>query len=157
MAVQRFSHLVLCVADLSRALAFYGEGLGFREVSRRERTGEAAETLLEMPGVVIEAVCLERDGVRIELLHYRRPTTVGGTAPRAMNARGFTHLSLRVESVDAVAAELERLGGRVLAHTRTRDPALRADAVFAIDPDGVRIELVEAPGDPSLAPGPGAV
>lgn len=156
MTVQRFSHLGLCVADLPRALAFYAEGLGFREVSRLEIAGEAAETLLALPGVVLEAVYLERDGLRLELLHYRRPTrpadAVGG-APRPMNAPGLTHLSLRVEHVDAVADALEGLGGRVLRDTRTHNPERRAGAVFVLDPDGTRIELVEATGDPSRTPG----
>jgi catechol 2,3-dioxygenase-like lactoylglutathione lyase family enzyme len=33
MAVRRFSHLGLCVADLERSLRFYRDGLGFRERS----------------------------------------------------------------------------------------------------------------------------
>jgi len=158
VAVQRFSHLGLCVADLPRALAFYAEGLGFREVSRLEIAGEAAETLLALPGVVLEAVYLERDGLRLELLHYRRPadTAADAAPPRPMNAPGLTHLSLRVEDLDAVAEALAGLGGRVLRDTRTHNPALRAGAVFVLDPDGTRIELVEAPGDPSRVPGEGS-
>jgi len=70
-SIQRFSHVGICVSDLERSLAFYRDALGFREVGRLDVTGEAPETLLGLRDVDLEAVFLERDGVRIELLHYR--------------------------------------------------------------------------------------
>jgi catechol 2,3-dioxygenase-like lactoylglutathione lyase family enzyme len=70
-SIQRFSHVGICVSDLDRSLAFHRDALGFREVGRLDVTGEAPETLLGLRDVALEAVFLERDGVRIELLHYR--------------------------------------------------------------------------------------
>jgi catechol 2,3-dioxygenase-like lactoylglutathione lyase family enzyme len=151
--ILRVSHLGLCVADLERSLRFYCDGLGFREVSGLDLAGEPSATLLELPGVALRARWLERDGVRLELLHYLAPGTTGDGRPRPMNALGFTHLSLRVADLDAVAARLEALGGRALAHTRVESPALRMRALFVADPDGARLELLEAPGDPAAPPG----
>jgi hypothetical protein len=62
-----------------------------------------------------------------------------------MNRRGPTHLSLRVADLDAAAAAIEAAGGRVLGATRIEVPAARTRAVFALCPDGTRLELVEAP------------
>jgi predicted enzyme related to lactoylglutathione lyase len=70
-----------------------------------------------------------------------------------MNQVGLTHLSLRVDDLDAALGTLEGLGGRVLAETCVSIPAAGTRAAFVLDPDGTRIELVEAPGDPSALPG----
>jgi lactoylglutathione lyase len=65
-----------------------------------------------------------------------------------MNQLGLTHLSLRVDDIDAVAGQIERLGGEVLPTTRTRmgDRSSPLDFVYCTDPDGVRIELMDLPG-----------
>lgn len=140
----RFSHLGICVSDLERSLAFYRDALGFAVESELRVEGEPSATLLGLEGVRLHAVYLVRDGLRIELLHYASPGYVGDGAPRAMNQLGLTHLSLRVEDLEATLARLEALGARVLHDTRIDNPRLRAKAVFATDPDGTRIELVEA-------------
>lgn len=134
----------LCVADLERSLGFYRDALGFREVRRLAIEGEAAATLLELADVALTAVFLERDGVVLELLHYARPAACVARVPRPMNAPGLTHLSLAVDDLAAAAEALERGGGRVLGATRTWNPALATGAIFALDPDGTRIELVQS-------------
>ena len=144
MGVERFSHLGLCISDLVPSRRFYCEGLGFREASRLEVSGAEPEALLELGEVRLEAVYLERDGFVLELLHYRSPSVTGDRAPRAMNALGLTHLSLRVAGLDDVVARLVAAGGRVLESTRIHNPRLGASAIFVLDPDGTRIELVES-------------
>ena len=153
MAIQHLSHIGLCVADLAESLRFYTQGLGFRERHRLEVAGEHAERLLEIPGLDLEAVYLERDGVCIELLHYRAPGHVGDDAARPMNARGLTHLSLVTDDLDGDLDRLQAIGGRVLDRTRIDNPAYNSSVVFVLDPDGTRIELVERPGDPRRLPG----
>ena len=153
--VLRLTHLGICVSDLDRSAAFYRDALGFRELGRLEVASRAASVLLELEGVDLEAVYLERDGFRIELLRFRRPGTTGDPAPRPMNALGFTHLSFRVADLDAALAAVRAAGGRVLEATRTEAPEFGARAAFAADPDGVRLEIVEAPGDPAALPGDG--
>ena len=147
MAIRRVSHVGVCVAELERSLAFYRDGLGFRERRRLEVSGEETETLLGVGGVDLVAVFLERDGVQLELLHYRSPGHRGAGEPRPMNALGLTHLSLAVDDLDAVVATLERDGARVLRATRVHNPELGANAIFVTDPDGTRIELVESQHD----------
>ena len=136
MSIHAFSHVGLCVSDLARALAFWRDGLGFREVARLDVAGDAAEKLLGVADLDLGAVFLERDGVRIELLHYRSPGHRGAGEPRPMNALGLTHLSLRVDDLEATLAALELAGGRLLRATRTER------AAFVTDPDGIRVELV---------------
>jgi catechol 2,3-dioxygenase-like lactoylglutathione lyase family enzyme len=102
---------------------------------------------LRLKGVALRAVYLEREGVRIELLHYDSPGCTGDGGPRAMNALGLTHLSLRVDDLDALLAKLAADGVRVLGETRIEIPRAHTKAVFVTDPDGTRIELVQQPGD----------
>lgn len=138
----KLSHIGLCVGDLDRARRFYCEGLGFVEVSSLSVQGEPAATLLQLSDVDLEAVYLERDGVRLELLHYRRPGTATVPVPRAMNAPGLTHLSFRVADVGATVATLLGYGGTLIADSQVELPNVGIVAAFMLDPDGTRIELV---------------
>jgi catechol 2,3-dioxygenase-like lactoylglutathione lyase family enzyme len=152
MAIRRLSHLGICVSDLERSLAFWRDALGFREAKRLDVAGEAPEQLLGVHDLDLRAVFLERDGVRLELLHYVAPGHRGAGEPRPMNALGLTHLSLLVEDLDAVLTACEQAGGRALHTTRVRNPELDSEAVFVTDPDGTRVELVRAAH--GVLPGP---
>ena len=153
MPIQHFSHIGLCVADLDASLSFYTTGLGFREIHRLEVSGAHAEQLLGLSNLDLEVVYLERDGTCIELLHYRAPGYCGEKEPRPINAPGLTHLSLVSDDLDGDSKRLQALGGRVLDSTRIHNPAYESSAVFLLDPDGTRIELVQRPGDPRQLPG----
>jgi catechol 2,3-dioxygenase-like lactoylglutathione lyase family enzyme len=141
------SHLGICVSDLDRSLRFYCEGLGF-ELTASHRVGAEFDVLMELEAVELESRMIARDGVTIELLGYVSPTTTGDGGRRPMNQRGLTHLSLRVDDVDAVATTIGRLGGTVVSETRTTFDLAgnRLDFLYCTDPDGVRIELMHLPG-----------
>jgi catechol 2,3-dioxygenase-like lactoylglutathione lyase family enzyme len=140
----RFSHLGICVSDVEASLSFYRDALGFEVASELEINGEPSDTLLQLRDVALRAVYLRRDGLTIELLYYASPGHVGDGTPRAMNALGLTHLSLRVADLEATASDLEARGFDVLQDTRIDSAALGARAVFATDPDGTLVELVES-------------
>jgi glyoxylase I family protein len=142
----RMSHIGICVSDWKRSLRFYHDVLRFRYVHELEVKGEPSDTLLGLEGVALRAIYLEREGVRIELLHYDAPGCVGDGEPRPMNQLGLTHLSLRVDDLDAMLVELAAAGVRALGDTRIEIPDARSKAVFITDPDGTRIELVQQPG-----------
>jgi len=155
MAFLRVSHIGICVADLERSLTFYRDVLGFEPRSRAPFTGAPVDRLLGLDGVRLDAVWLERDGTRLELLRFDAPGTESSATPRPMNALGFTHLSLRVDDLDATLAELrahETLGARVLDETRVDNYEHGIAAIFVLDPDGTRVELVQMPGDPAALP-----
>ncbi len=153
MSVLRLSHVGICVSDLQQSLRFYRDLLGFTYRSELRVQGEPSDTLLRLRGVDLHAVYLERDGTRIELLHYGAPTVVGDAMPRPMNARGLTHLSLRVDSVGDMVRALRDAGVRVLDDTHIDIREFGAAAVFVTDPDGTLIELVQSPGDLEAPPG----
>jgi catechol 2,3-dioxygenase-like lactoylglutathione lyase family enzyme len=121
-------------------------------VGRYSVGDEATGKILEVEDVALELVYLERDGVRIELLYYPAPGHVGTGERRPMNALGLTHLSFAVDDLERVARSIEGAGGRVLEGTRTVFKSGNR-GLFALDPDGTRIELIERQGDPGGVPG----
>jgi len=153
MHVQRLTHLGICVSDLERSLRFYRDLLGCKEVGRLELEGGPVATLNGLPEVKVRAIYLERDGWRLELIEYPVPGWIGPKAPRPMNQLGITHLSFRVADLDAVCAQLEAAGGGLLPETRIGVPGSPTHVIMAHDPDGVRFELIQGPGDPNAVPG----
>jgi catechol 2,3-dioxygenase-like lactoylglutathione lyase family enzyme len=153
MHIQRLTHIGICVSDLERSLRFYRDVLGCKEVGRLEMQGGTADTINEMEGVEVRAIYLERDGWRLELIEFPKPGWVGPQTPRPMNQLGLTHFSLRVDDLDAVCAQLEAAGGRLLPATRIGGPDRPTHVIMAHDPDGIRLELIQGPGDPNAVPG----
>lgn len=153
MSFLRLTHIGICVSDWERSVRFYRDVLGFRYRSELQVAGEPSDTLLQLGNVELRAIYLERDGTRIELLHYASPGHQGDSTPRPMNQLGFTHLSLRVDNLAATLAELNKAGVQVLQRTHIDIPAFEAAAIFITDPDGTLIELVQSPGDPESPPG----
>lgn len=153
MSILRVSHLGICVSDMQRSLCFYRDQLGFAPVSTLEVAGEPSDTLLGLEGVDLEAAYLELDGVCIELLYFAHPEAGAASHDAPINRLGLTHLSLRVEDLPATVEGLARAGVDIVEASRISNPELGSHAVFVRDPDGLRIELYEAPGDPSRPPG----
>lgn len=133
------SHLGLCVTDLERSRRFYLDGLGFTEFARFEIQRPIAE--VDAPHD-LTSYFIQKDGLRIELLHYRSPG-VFGTPSNRRNQLGLTHLSFVVDDVDAAAAELVAYGGTIVAGTRSgQDDPDSVQIIFVADPDGTRVELM---------------
>ena len=142
-----FSHVGICVADLDRSLQFYCGGLGFVEVAAHEVGPEFGE-LMELPDLQLSSRMIHSNGTTVELLGYRSPAVEGPSERRPMNRLGLTHLSFRVDDLEAVATRIEEFGGRVVASTRTTLDlgGTVLEFVYCTDPDGVRIELMDLPG-----------
>jgi glyoxylase I family protein len=153
VSITRLSHHGLCVSDLERAVAFYRDGFGFREVSRMTFADAGTRRLLGLPGASLEAVYLRRDGVTLELLHFPEPGTHLAPAVRPMNRVGLTHLSFLVDDLDATLEGLRALGARVLEESRLEGGGAGPSAIFVTDPDGTRIELVRGDFDPERLAG----
>ncbi|MDG1945038.1 MAG: VOC family protein [Halioglobus sp.] len=153
MSVQRLSHIGICVSDLERSVRFYRDALGFEELSRLNVQGEDSARLLDIEGGELQAVYLQRDGTRIELLFYPVAGHETIEHPQPMNRLGFTHLSLRVTDLASVVEAVKLVGGSSLSHTLINKPEWGTRAIFVTDPDGLRIELLETPVDPGVLPG----
>jgi len=158
----RMSHIAICVSDWEKSLRFYHDQLGFRFVDEFELKGAYAEKLYGVKEAALRGAYLEREGVRIELREFKTKAPSSSLAPTherfprniAFDRPGLSHLSLRVDDLDAVLAELADARVEILEDHRAdaREGELGHDsparrAVFVCDPDGSPIELVATSGD----------
>ena len=153
MPVRRLSHIGITVADPERSLRFYRDLLGFRPLSRLSVDDSNSARLVGLDPLELHATFLERDGTRIELMYYAAPGDEPDQVPRPMNRRGLTHLAVRVDDLPELLERLEAAGIEILKDTHIRNPDFASEVVFVLDPDGVRIELIQLPGDPEAVLG----
>ena len=148
--VKYMMHVGICVIDLERSIRFYRDGLGFSEGGELTVEGEPTATMLDLPSDMhLDAVYLDREGFRIELLSYPTPGTVGEAKARPMNQLGLTHFAFRVDDLDAAIARVEAHGGALVEGSRIRNDVFESDLCYVTDPDGVRLELVQVVQDPT--------
>jgi len=143
-----FNHVGLCVTDLDRSRQFYESVLGFQYWWELDAPDEGTSALLRIPQPVgLHAVYLVRDGLVLELLHFR---SSGGPHfhERVMNEPGLTHLSLAVDDIPGALSQVPANGGTVVEETDI------TAAIMIRDPDGQLIELTTAEWANSLPPGP---
>jgi catechol 2,3-dioxygenase-like lactoylglutathione lyase family enzyme len=142
----RHHHTALHVLDLERSAKFYVDGLGLR-LLQEWRSGPYIGELFARPGVGVRALLLTAgDGAfRLELVQVDAP-------PPAVNPSeappGTAHLAFSGIDVLEVFAKMTALGYAALSDpvTPTSGPNAGGLLVYLLDPDGNRVELIQAPG-----------
>jgi catechol 2,3-dioxygenase-like lactoylglutathione lyase family enzyme len=137
-----FSHLVVGVTDMDRALEFYRGLLGMDVVFDQSMSGEPFDTALGgasgQDGRVVGGLV---GGVMIELL------SLGGDASAATGKRrpflGNQNISLSVPDLDATFSTVKAAG-----YEPEQEPFAIAGVrmFFVKDPDGMPVEFIEFPG-----------
>lgn len=140
-------HVGLTVASLDRSINFYGGILGFEVVFRWNPKADYIGQLVGYPNVDLHAAILRMPGTEVflELLEYRNVES-GAIDPANGNA-GTVHIAFRVDDVDALHEMLLARGVSAVSApiTPTIGPNEGGRAVYMIDPDGVRVELIQSP------------
>jgi lactoylglutathione lyase len=126
-AVPALIHTCYRITDIDRSVGFY-EALGFSEVGRIPIRDEAVNVFMNLPG--------DGDKPRLELTYNFGVDSYDlGT--------GYGHIAVSVDDLDAT---LEQLAGQGIEPERppysVREGGSRL--CFVRDPDGYRIELIEA-------------
>jgi catechol 2,3-dioxygenase-like lactoylglutathione lyase family enzyme len=144
MLVRRANHFALSVSNIERSLAFYNGLLGLEVVGRNAAVAEIPgfSTVVRLPHLEAEWALLRlgQDNVFLELMCYREPS--GRSLPEGHGPadRGWAHIALEVDDVDAAHDELVRRGVRVLSRPVNLG---RHTTFFAQGPDGEIVELLE--------------
>ena len=129
----KYLHSMVRVHDLDASLRFYCEGLGLREVRRRDVTqGKYTLVFLSAP---------DSPDAEIELTYNWDSMEDYGSA------RNFGHLAFRVDDIYATCARLQAMG--VVINRPPRDGHM----AFVRSPDLISIELLQK-GDPLPAAEP---
>lgn len=143
------------VTDLDRAVAFYRDVLGFREVARAEVAGAGYERLYGVFGARLATARLALGAEEIVLNAWLAPAGRPAPADSRSNDRWFQHVAIVVSDMERAYA---RLRSRAVAHAspgpqRLPDwnPAAGGiEAFYFRDPDGNHLEILRFP------PGKGA-
>lgn len=128
----KYLHTMVRVADIDASLKFYCDGLGLREVSRRDYPqGRFTLVFLAAPG---------DEHAQVELTWNWDPESYGG-------GRNFGHLAYEVQDLYATCAQLAAHGVTILRPPRDGHMA------FVRSPDNISIELLQkgaplAPAEP---------
>ncbi len=123
----RHLHSMVRIRDVAASLRFYCEGLGLREMRRRENErGRFTLIFLAAP---------ETPEAEVELT-YNWPAD-GATPEDYGSARNFGHLAFRVENVYDTCARLQSMG-----YTINRPPR-DGHMAFVRSPDLISIELLQ--------------
>jgi len=158
----RVHHSAIRVHDLDASLRFYGYGIGLDVLMDREFEGDWP-TLFGVPSTRLRSVFLgdrrHPDAGVVELVAFiGAAAAVAGAPPAGLgppsasagadqrgSAAGFFLLSFFVD-VDEVLGRLEALGHGGARRIEQPGPSGPVPMATVTDPDGVRIELIEAAG-----------
>ena len=141
-------HVGYAVANLDRSIAFYGTLLGAPLLMRKTWDVPYVGEIVGYPDLVLEGAFFQLpNGVVLELLEYKTPRP-GAVDMESYNA-GNAHLCLVTEDMASDFARLRAAGYDTFRSEAPIDipwgPYRGGRACYLRDPDGVSIELLEAP------------
>ena len=145
MSVVGSHHTAYQVADLGRSLAFYRDLFGFEVVWERVNREEYVRRIVGYPEAELHQALLRFPGSDhcLELIDYRgvERTPVDTSPPNP----GTAHMCLLVDDLRAFYDELRAVGVDAVSEPVlvTSGPNEGRLAVYMIDPDGFRLELLE--------------
>ncbi len=139
-------HIGIQVRDVEASARFYERHLGFERAERWSMASEYVQKVVGYhPEVRLEIVLLRipESDVFLEILEYRGVAS-SPVDPATANP-GTGHFCLFVDDLDLLYGRLSEGGVRFVSapQTPTEGPNRGGRLVYMIDPDGIRVELVE--------------
>jgi glyoxylase I family protein len=146
MAIKMVHHHGFTVLDLERSLKFYRDALGLKVVRTNERKNlQAYDAILGYEDVHLLVALLSHpvNGFVLELFQYVNPPS----APRELSNHyvGSSHLAFEVDDIDDQYEQLKAQGFTSISPPVdvVRDGKVVARAMYALDPDGISVELFQ--------------
>jgi lactoylglutathione lyase len=138
-------HTGFTVSSLERSLAFYRDLLGLEVVFRWNPQAAYIGELVGYPEVDLHAAILRIPGSEtfLELLEYRN--TPQRAVDMANGNTGNGHIAFTVDDLETFHMRLASAGVKSVSPpvTPTIGPNKGGRAVYLIDPDGFRVELIQ--------------
>lgn len=140
-----FAHVGLQVADLDRSVVFYRDLIGLELIERGIRSDPYLGEVVGRPGARLDIAVLAAPGedVLVELVEYL-DTEADRVDPDTVNT-GTAHVCFRVTDVDAIHRRVLAAGYRSVSPpvTPTSGRWTGGRSVYLLDPDDIRVELVQ--------------
>jgi lactoylglutathione lyase len=139
------NHTSFTVSDLDRSIAFYRDLLGLELISLAGRDPAFVEKVTGIPGANLKVAYLQAPGHRLELIQYLNPP--GKKLELQTHNVGCAHLAFNVDDLPAMYAKLKARG----VHFKSSPLEVSAGpnkgtlTVYFTDPDGITLELLQAP------------
>lgn len=148
MGIIGADHTSYTVSDMSRSLPFYRDLLGFELVHERPAvTADYFRKIIGFPDAVVHAVLLRIPGTThcLELFEYKQPRGVRQNL--TPNNPGSSHIAYYVDDLVAMFLLLKAAGADFISEPIYLDegPNKGGWALYMRDPDGIVIELFQAP------------
>jgi lactoylglutathione lyase len=143
--IEGVSHFGIQVADLERSIVFYRDLLGLELMTRWIRDQEYIRELVGYPDVELHVAVfrLPNSEAFLEVLEYQNVKRQA-IDPATANP-GTAHLCLYVRDIEALVERLVKAGVKFVSgiKTPTIGPNAGGKVVYMMDPDGIRLELLE--------------
>ena len=140
-----FGHIGVHVSDLQRSIDYYRDVIGLEQVERRIRDDAYLSTVTGYAEVRLDTCLLvdRSSGIMLELLEML--SSPGEAMEPGTANPGTMHMCFIVDDVDAVHARAVAAG-----HSAVNDPVTPTAggwqggrSVYLLDPDRVRVEIVQ--------------
>lgn len=139
-------HVGITVSDLTRSVDFYADLLGGEVLGPYVRSGPRIDAVTGYEGVVVRQAFVkatDADTV-VELLQYENGSPV--VLDPDNGHVGAAHVAISVTGLDDILKRLREQGVHVLSDPIVAsEPMAGYRCVYVLDPDRVRVELVEPP------------
>lgn len=146
MKVNELAHIGICVRNLEKSIDFYEKVMGFKVFSGPTKLITSEE---EGKGIGFDCcsyrVCVIEivPGQYLELLEYSDPKTPEG-GPCPINSIGKHHVAYMVEDIFNWVEKFRQLGVPVVSdQIEDEGSEIPLYWVYAKDPDGIAIELMQ--------------
>jgi catechol 2,3-dioxygenase-like lactoylglutathione lyase family enzyme len=140
-----FGHIGLHVSEMERSIRFYRDVVGLEEVERRGRDDAYLGVLTGYPGLRMDTCLLveSASGLMIELLVVLSAS--GRPVEPATANPGTAHICFVVDDVDAIYRRAIESGHEAVNEpvTPTAGRWKNGRSVYLLDPDRIRVELVQ--------------
>jgi catechol 2,3-dioxygenase-like lactoylglutathione lyase family enzyme len=144
--ITRMHHTGFTVRSLETSIAFYRDILGFELAFQWNPQAPYIGELVGYQSVDLHGAILKLPGtdVCLELLEYRNVDQVQVDMGNGNVGNG--HIAFNVDNLLELYAELQKKGVASVSKpvTPTIGPNKGGKAVYLIDPDGFRVELIES-------------
>lgn len=142
-----FNHVGLTVSDIAESARFYSLfGFTPEKPDAVVCDDQWIKVMSGYPDADLRIAWMELDGMTLELLQYESPAG-GVSTPLATKDAGSAHVAVELDDVEAEHARLtsEGVEFRSAPITVPDGPWAGVKAVYAVDPDGNVIELIQMP------------
>ncbi len=140
-----FGHVGFQVSDLERSVAYYRDIIGMELLDRLVRDEPYLSQVTGYPEIRLELALLVEPNSRVMLELIEYPSELGAAIDTATANPGTAHMCLVVDDVDAI---YER--AIVAGHGAVNPPVTPTfgmwtggRSVYMLDPDDIRVELVQ--------------